>query len=130
MLVLNGVGWFFMGPSLSTLEQDTGVPLSEFRQAYPAVADSIAVNARQVAIWFMAFGLLALLLALDGLRHGSRQALSAMWILVAAPAAIGINVLVGGQSPFGAGMLVVAAIALIGQLLARKGLAAQTNVSG
>lgn len=119
MLVLNGLGWFFVGPTLSTFEQDTGVSVSEFRQAYPTVAGSIATNARQVAIWFMAFGLLALLLALEGLRHGSQRARTAMWILVVAPAAVGVNVLAGGQSPFGIGMLGVATIALVGQLLTR-----------
>ena len=125
LLILNGAGWFFMGGSLATFEQGTGVSLAEFRQAYPTVAHSIAVNARQVAIWFMAFGALALLVALEGYRHGSRWAWNAAWVLVAAPAAVGINVLAGGESAFGFGIMAVAAVALAGQLLARRGLAAR-----
>ncbi len=122
LLALNGVIWFFMGGSLSTFEQDTGIPLSEFRQAYPTVADGIAQQARQIAIWFVAFGLLALGVALEGFRHRSRWAWNLTWILVAAPAAVGVNALAGGDV-FGIGMLGVAAVALVGQLLARRGLA-------
>lgn len=122
LLILNGAGWFFVGPSLSFFEMDTGVSLEEFRQAYPTVARNIATNARQVAIWFMAFGALALLVALEGYRHGSRWAWRASWVLVAAPAAVGINVLAGGEGAFGFGILGVAALGLAGQLLARWGL--------
>ena len=39
-----------------------------------------------------------------------------------APAAVGINVLVGDEDAFGFGILAVAAVALAGQLLARWGL--------
>jgi hypothetical protein len=123
LLALNGVVWFFMGGSLSTFEQDTGVPLSEFRQAYPTVADGIARQARQVAIWYGAFGLLALAVALEGFRHSSRWAWNATWVLVGAPAAAGVNVLAGGELGLGLGMLGVAAVALVGQLLAGRELA-------
>lgn len=119
MLMLNGAGWFFMGSSLATFEGDTGVPLTEFREAYPTVAHSIAVNARQVAIWFLAFGSLAFGVALEAFRSNSPSSSRLMWILIATPAAIGINVFLGGQSPFAVGMLGVAAIALLGQLLTR-----------
>jgi len=122
LLILNGAGWFFMGPSLAFFELDTGVSLAEFRQAYPTVARNMATNARQVAIWFLAFGALALLVALEGYRHNSRWAWTAAWVLVAAPAAVGINVLAGGEGAFGFGILAVAAVALVGQLLARQGL--------
>ncbi len=121
LLALNGVIWFFMGGSLSTFEQDTGIPLSEFRQAYPTVADGIARQARQVAIWYGAFGLLALGVAREGFRHSSRWAWNATWVLVGAPAAAGVNVLAGGELGLGLGMLGVAAVALVGQLLARRG---------
>jgi hypothetical protein len=123
LLILNGAGWFFMGPSLAFFEVDTGVSLEEFRGAYPTVTRNIATNARQVAIWFMAFGALALLVALEGYRHNSRWAWNAAWALVAAPAAVGINVLAGGEGAFGFSILAVAAVALAGQLLAGKGLA-------
>ncbi len=41
-------------------------------------------------------------------------------MLVAAPAAVGINVLAGGEGAFSFGILAVAAVALAGQLLARQ----------
>ncbi len=122
LVALNGVIWYFMGGSLSTFEQDTGVPLNEFRQAYPTVADQMAQQARQVAIWFGAFGLLALAVALEGFRHRSRWAWKATWVLVATPAASGVLMLVKGD-PIGLFYLVFAAVALVGQLLAGRGLA-------
>lgn len=132
MLVLNGVGWFFTGPgtSLSNIEQDTGVPLAEFKESYPTVADGVEENARQVAIWFMAFGILALVVALEGFRRGSRWAWNATWTLVAAPAAIALNVLAGGGGIFGFAVLGVAAVALVGQLLAREELSTQASAAG
>lgn len=122
LLALNGVGWFLTGPSISlaSIEQDTGMSVSEFRQAYPTVADSIAVNARQVAIWFMSFGILALLVALEGFRRGSRWAWYAAWVLVAAPAAVGLNELVEGGAAFGLAALGLGAIGLLGQILAGR----------
>lgn len=122
-LVLNGIGWFFMGGSLSTFEQDTGVSLDDFRQAYPTVAASIAVNARQVAIWFMAIGLQSLTVAWRGFRQGARWAWNTSWILVLALSAVGVNVMAGGELTYGLMVLGLAAIALVGQLLAGRKLA-------
>ncbi len=123
LVALNGVFWFYYGGRLSSFEQDTGVPLSEFKQAYPTVAEGIARQHRQVAIWYGAFGLLALGVAWEGFRHRSRWAWNLTWILVAAPAAVGVNVLAGGEGLFGFIMLGFAAVGLVGQLLARRGLA-------
>jgi hypothetical protein len=65
----------------------------------------------------MAFGSLALLIALEGFRNGSRWTWYALWVMIAALVAVGI-LYVGG---FGAGLLVLAVVALVGILLARKG---------
>jgi hypothetical protein len=119
LLVLNGASWFFMGGSLSTFEQDTGVSLAEFRQAYPTVANSIAVNARQMAIWFMAIGLLALTIAWQGFKYRSRWAWNTTWTLVGAPAAVGANMLAGGELTYGSMVVGLAVAALVGQVLAR-----------
>lgn len=80
----------------------------------------MATNAQQVAIWFMAFGLLALLVALEGYRHGSRWAWNALWVLVAVPAAVGALY----RGGFGVILLGMVPIVLVGQLLARRGLTA------
>lgn len=125
MQVLNGVAWLFVGPSVSLayMEEISGTPPTDFRQAYPAVADHVGDGARQVAIWIMAFGLLALIVALEGSRHGTRRAWNAMWVWVGAPTAIGINYLFGEELGFdNVGMFAIAAVALVGQLLARRGL--------
>ncbi len=116
LLVLNGAAWFFTGPSLSWVES-MGVSLAEFRQAYPIIADNMARNARQVALWFMSFGLLALLVALEGYRNGSRWAWNGSWIMIAVLVAIGVLY----WSGFGIVMFGLAFIVLVGQVLARTG---------
>lgn len=117
LLALNGVLWFFIGP------QRVGVSLEEFGQVNPIIARQMATNARQVAIWFLAFGLLALLVTLEGWRHLSRWAWYATWILVALLGAIGVLY----RDGYGGVVLVLAAIALVGQLLAGKGLSSKAN---
>lgn len=57
--------------------------------------------------------------AREGFRHGSRWTWNLTWLLVAALVAIGGNALTGGETTFGIGVLGGAAIALVGQLLAR-----------
>ncbi|HRQ41538.1 MAG TPA: hypothetical protein PLD25_26760 [Chloroflexota bacterium] len=115
MLLFNGIAWFFLGPEAE--RGDLGA--LEFSQLYPEIADQMGKNAQQVAIWYMAFGSLALLVALQGFWNGSRWAWYALWVMIAALVAVGM-LYVGG---FGAGLLVLAVVALIGMFLARKGLA-------
>lgn len=119
LLALNGVLWFFFGP------QQVGGSLEEFGPVNPAIARQMATNARQVAIWYLAFGLLALLVTLEGLRRRSRRAWYATWILVPLLAAIGVLY----RDGFGVILLGLAAIALVGQLLAGTGLSSKSNVT-
>lgn len=124
LLVLNGAGWFFVGPDMSveSMAENLGVSAAEFAVVYPDAANSVAVNAHQVAIWFMAFGSMALLVSLAGLHLGVRWAWHTAWVLVAAVAAVGARELAAGEVAFGSAMLMVASIALVAQLLARRGL--------
>lgn len=126
LLLLNGVGWFFAGPnsSSSNQAQELGITTSEYKENYPTAAGLVEGNARQVALWYMAYGLMALIIALEGFRHGSRWAWYAMWTLVAVCAAVAFLEL-GGV--FGYIMLGLAVISLVGQLLARRGLTLQTG---
>ena len=117
LLSLNGVLWFFFGP------QQVVASLEELGQVNPTIARQMASNARQVAIWYLAFGLLALLVTLEGLRHRSRRAWYAVWILVPLLAAIGVLYVDG----FGVILLGLAALALVGQLLARKGISGKAS---
>lgn len=114
LLLLNGIAWFFLGPEAERAD----LSALEFSQLYPEIADQMGKNAQQVAIWYMAFGSLALLVALEGFRNGSLWAWYTLWVMIAALVAVGM-LYVGG---FGAGLLVLAAFALIGMFLARKGL--------
>lgn len=118
-LVLNGVGWFFMGPSLSTFEQDTGVPLAEFQGAYPTAAELISLQARNTAILLAGFGLLALAATLAGRRRSAGWPWWAGWAVVATLAGIGLSELAAGAT-FGLFYLLLGAVALVGQLLARR----------
>lgn len=126
LLALNGVGWFFAGPSdnLASITQDTGITTAEFNQNYPTMATRITTNAHQLAIWYIAFGLLALLVALEGFRRGSRWAWMVLWVLVAATAAVGVNEL---PNAFGFIMLILTVITLVGQLIARSGLSSTAS---
>ncbi|HZD58098.1 MAG TPA: hypothetical protein VE136_15315 [Anaerolineales bacterium] len=119
LLALNGVLWFFVGP------QQVVTSLQKFGQVNPAIARQMATNARQVAIWYLSFGLLALLVTLEGFLRSSRWAWYAAWILVPLLAGIGVLYMDG----FGVILLGLAAIALVGQLLAGKGLSSPADQS-
>jgi hypothetical protein len=125
LMVLNGVSWFFIGPNMmvSYLDQIAGTPSVDLRGTYPAIAEHVTRNARQVAIWMGALGMLALIVSREGSRNGSRWAWNAMWVFVAAPTAVGLNYLYGELGYDNIGLLSFAGIALVGQLLARRGLA-------
>jgi lysylphosphatidylglycerol synthetase-like protein (DUF2156 family) len=120
LLVLNGVALYFISAWPSTFEQDTGVSMSEVRQTFPTVVDQVVRGGQTTSILLAGFGLLALVVAVEGFRHASRWAWNAMWILVAMMAVVGVRATVMGQV-FGLYYLVIGAVALVGQLLARRG---------
>lgn len=97
LLILNGIFWFFAGPNNT--------------------------SARLVAVWFMAFGLLALMVALEGFRSGSRWAWYASWIVVAALVGLGlVEVRMEVDQFFGFLLIGLSTLAVVGLLLAQKGL--------
>ncbi len=112
LLLFNGMMWFFFGP------QQVVKSIEEFGQANPEIERQMATNARQVAIWYLAFGSLALLVTLDGFRNNRRWAWYGTWVLVAAMAAVGLLY----RNGFGIWLLGLAIIALTGQFLAWRGL--------
>ncbi|MBI4329482.1 MAG: hypothetical protein HY685_06425 [Chloroflexi bacterium] len=123
ILVLNGVGLYFLSASPTTFEQDTGVPMAEVRQAYPTVADQVVREGQNVSILLTSLGLLALAVAVEGFRHGSRWAWNSTWVLVAWLVVGGTQMLlINGRLDLGGFYLAFAAVALLGQLLARRGL--------
>lgn len=97
LLIIDGVHWFFAGPNNT--------------------------SARLVAVWFMAFGVLALMVALEGYRNGSRWAWYSSWVLVAALVALGLVEVRMEQDPFfGILLLGSSSVGVVGLLLARKSL--------
>jgi hypothetical protein len=121
LVALNGVGWFFIGPGLSTFEQDTGVLLAEFERAYPTVAELLSLQARNTAILLAGFGMLAMAVALAGRSGGPGWPRWASWAFVATLASVGLSELVAGAI-FGLFYLALAVVAMVGQVLARRGM--------
>jgi hypothetical protein len=128
LVVLNGLGWFFMGPSLATFEQDTGVPLADFKGAYPTVAGLVSLQARNTSILLAGLGLLGLAAALAGQRGGGWPRWSG-WAFVATLLGVGLSELAAGAL-FGLAYLVLGVVALAGKLLARTGLPSQASDAG
>lgn len=97
LLVMDGAFWFFAGPNI--------------------------IHARLVAVWYVSFGMLALLVALEGYRNGTRWAWYASWVLAVALAAIGlVEVTLEPNAFFGLILLGFSGITIVGLLLARKNL--------
>ncbi len=94
LLALDGAVWYFVGPNI--------------------------IHARLVAVLLLALGMLALLVALEGYRNGSSWAWYSSWILVLALLAVGGIEVREEEYLFGFLMLGLAAVAFVGQLLARK----------
>jgi hypothetical protein len=124
LLTLAGVSWFLGLPqmALDNIAEYANLDPGVFMQGEPSAFDVIAVIARGYGAGYTALGLLALLVALEGYRNGTRWAWTVMWILTAAFAALaGIFLLAGETYALGLGILSLAVITLVGLLLARKG---------
>jgi hypothetical protein len=77
---------------------------------------------RTIGVLLSAFGALALVVAVEGLRHGTRWAWQAGWVVVGSLAALGLHSLRGDRLDVPMTYLLLAAVALVGQVLARKGI--------
>ena len=128
LLVLNGVSLFFVSASPSTFERDTGVPMSEVRQAFPTVVDEVVVVGQSISILLAAMGLISLMVAWEGFRHQSRWAWNTLWVLFGMLLVAGLkSVLSEGRVDIGGIYLALASVTLVGQLLAWKGLSPGTS---
>ena len=123
LLVLNGVALYFISASPTTFEQDTSVSMSAVRQAFPTVADHVVREGQIISVLLASMGLMAVVVALEGYRVGNRWAWMAMWILVGMLAFFAFGFLVSADRPdIGGFYLLLVAVTLVGQLLARTGL--------
>lgn len=75
---------------------------------------------RTIGVILTAFGVMALTVALEGFRHGTRWAWQTTWLVPLSLAAIGLHSLRGDRADVSAFYLGLAAVALAGQLLARE----------
>jgi hypothetical protein len=126
LLLLAGINWFITLPELAleNIAERTSLEPAGFMMGEPSAFDVITLIARGYGAGYAALGLLALLVALEGYRNGTRWAWMAVWVLVAAYTALGavFTWAAGGVNPMGLGILAFAVVALVGQMLARKGL--------
>jgi hypothetical protein len=79
-------------------------------------------DVQTAAILLSGLGLLALVVALEGFRHGSQVAWNALWVVVAVLAVTGAHIQFGGEPTVSVWYAFLAIVALVGQLLAAKGL--------
>lgn len=114
-VALNGAGWFFVGPSLATFEQDTGIQLAQFEAAYPAAAHLLALQARNTAILLMGIGLMSLI-AFTSSSHVSASSGLGAWLFGFTLAGVGASELAAG-AVFGLAYLTLGIVALLGQML-------------
>lgn len=126
LLILAGQFWYRSLPQmlLENIAEFGNLEPGDFMQGEPSSFDVITLIARGYGAGYAALGLMALLVAIEGYRNGTRWAWMTMWVLVLAYAAIaGIFMLPGDYAP-GLGSFALAVVALVGMLLARRGLVA------
>ena len=76
---------------------------------------------RTLGLLLVAFGAVSLAVSLEGLRHGTRWAWTTTWVVVGSLTAVGLHMLRGDRVDLVLTYLVLAGVALIGQLLAGRG---------
>lgn len=122
LLMLNGATWFRSGPEVTLaypLEQE-GVPVGEFTREHPVFVEHIGFNAREIAIWYTAFGLMAVIVALEGFRRGTRWAWLAACAIPTAFIIAGVSYGIWqGLGFVNAGRVFIGLVALAGLFLAR-----------
>jgi hypothetical protein len=73
---------------------------------------------RTIGVLLTAFAALAFMVALEGFRHGTRWAWNASWVVVVTLAAVGVHSMRGDRVDLPVFYLLLAGVALAGQLLA------------
>lgn len=124
LLIVYGAVWYFEGPetALENVAERVALAPDEFRRERPGVTgtalDVITIVARTQALYGAGLGLLAVLVAWQGYRGGSRWAWAASWVPVAAVGGAGISFALAGGAPVGVVYLGLAGLVAAGLLLA------------
>lgn len=127
LYALNGIGWFFAGPDsvVANLAERLGTTAADLESSFPEAAFGEGREARWVAIYLTSIGAMSFIAALNGYRRGTRWAWHVTWVFVATIAAVAANGMTDGELGFFViGVLVLLAIAIVGQLLAGRGASA------
>lgn len=125
LLILAGVSWYVMlpGMALENIASYAKVEPGVFMQGNPSASDVITMIAQGYGTGYSALGILALLVAVEGYRHGTHWAWMNLWVLAAAYTAMaGIFFLAGEAYALSLGILLVAVVVVVGLLLSHKGL--------
>jgi hypothetical protein len=120
LLVANGVWLFFGIATPGVIEADTGVSLTELRAAYPSVVDELTGRGRTIAVLVAGLGVVALSIALTGLRSGSLTARNGLWAFAVVLLAVGVYGLARGRADVGSFYLLWAVLAALGLGLAAR----------
>ncbi len=127
LLILAGIFWYMELPAmaLDNIAERTSLEPDGFMIGEPSAFDVITLVTRNSSAYAVALGFFALIVAWHGYRYGSRREWTAMWVLAATFTAVAINFTLAAGEIYapGLGLFVFAAIALVGLLLARQGLA-------
>jgi hypothetical protein len=126
LLILAGIGWYLSLPemALENIAERTSLESDGFMVGKPSAFDIITLIARGYGAGFAILGLMALLIALEGYRNGTRWTWMVMWVLGLGYTAIaGIFLLAGETYVLSFGILGLAVITLVGLLLAGQNLA-------
>ena len=127
LLILAGIFWYMDLPAmtLDNISERTSLEPDGFMVGEPSAFAIITLVTRNSSAYTVALGLFALLVAWHGYRHRSRWAWTSMWVLVVAFTAVAVNFTLAAGRIYapGFGLFAFAVIALVGLLLARKGLA-------
>jgi hypothetical protein len=127
LLILAGTFWYMELPemALDNIAEHANLEPDGFMVGEPSAFDIITLVTRNSSVYAVALGLFALLVAWQGYRYGSRGAWAGMWVLVVAFIAIAVNFTLAAGRIYAPsfGLFAFSVIALVGLLLARKGLA-------
>ena len=121
-LVYYSIFRFSSGPDLmlTNIAERTSLTPDDFKRGDPSAYTVITLIARQHAVGNAAWGVLTLLVARQGFRHGSRWAWRAAWVVVLNFLLVaGTFIMAGGLAPVSLGFLSVAGVTPVGQLLAK-----------
>jgi hypothetical protein len=133
LLLLAGISWYALLPqmALENIAEYAGLQPDDFKEGTPSSFDVITIISRGYGVGYSGLGLLALLVAFEGYRHGTRWAWTAMWVPVLAFVFLGGVFIQAGESfALSFGVLSIAGLGLIGLLLARGDLASSRRASG